>query len=136
MGKRKSKRKSKEPLSIDTLAMRWNGNQLENLITSLYKKKPSKEFLPIEENLICDGIWNKTRQTVIFNFDEKETLYPITTFYLVMTIPLSTEPILKNGTFSLLEHNLPKPFKQSLHAMNPFLTIHDSTLQNSLNSTS
>ena len=66
--------------------MASTGENIENLISSLYKKVPNKEFLPIEDNLICDGIWNKKTQTIILPFEEKETLGPSTKFYLVLTI--------------------------------------------------
>jgi hypothetical protein len=107
------KKRCKDPICIETISLHWNGEPLDNLLASLYKKNLEKDaFLPIEENLICDGIWNKNKQTLILNFDEKENLAPTTIFYLVLTVPESIEPILKNGFFSLEEHYLPKPFKQ------------------------
>jgi hypothetical protein len=117
------KKKSKDPLFIDSLCLRWHGAYLDNVIASLYKKTPSKEFLPIENNLVCDWTWNKTKQVIMFNFSDKETLHPTTTFYLVLTIPPENEQLLKNGTFSLEEQCLPKPFKQSLQTMQLSLTI-------------
>lgn len=125
------KKKSKEPLFIDTLNLTWNGKHIDHLVASLYKKNLSRDFLPIEDNLVCDGIWNKTKQTLMFNFDEKETLNPTTTFYLVLTIPNDLEPILKNGAFVLEEHCLPKPFKQNSQTMHLSLAIHDATVQQS-----
>ena len=122
------KKKSKEPLFIDTISLRWNGEPITNLIASLYKKNFSKDFLPIEDNLICDGLWNNTKQTIIFNFEEKETLTPRTTFYLVLTIPEIIEDILTKGSFSLEEQSLPKPFKQQLQSMNLSLTINAQTM--------
>ncbi len=110
------KKQCKDPLSITAISLHWNGQAIDNLVASLYKKSFSKEFLPIEKNLICDGTWNKAKQSLIFNFDEKETLLPTTTFYLVLTIPAELEDILTNGTFSLEEHYLPKPFKKCVQA--------------------
>jgi len=115
------KKHGKEPLFVDALSFHWNGKNIDNLIASLYKKS-SKTFLPIEKNLICDGIWNKTKQTLLFNFEEKETLSPTTTFYLVLTIPSDLENILFDGTFSLEECCLPKPFKQCAQAAQLSLT--------------
>ena len=37
------KKKSKEPLFIDTISLRWNGEPITNLIASLYKKNFSKD---------------------------------------------------------------------------------------------
>jgi len=108
------KKKSKHYMSIDSINLRWNGKPIDNLIASLYKKLPNKEFLPIEDNLICDGLWNKKKQTLVLNFDEKESLGPLTKFYLVLTIPEELEPILKQGSFHLEEQCLPGPFKQCI----------------------
>jgi hypothetical protein len=123
------KKKSKEPLFIDTLNLTWNGTHIDHLVASLYKKNLSREFLPIEDNLVCDGAWNKTKQTLMFNFNEKETLNPTTIFYLVLTIPDHLETTLKNGTFLLEEHCLPKPFKQCSQTMHLSLEIHDASVQ-------
>lgn len=118
------KKKSKEPLFIDTINLHWNGELIDSVVGSLYKKNLSKEFLPIDDNLICDATWNKTKQTLIFNFEEKETLTPTTTFYVVLTIPDDLEKKLKNGYFLLEEQSLPKPFKQATQAANLSLTIN------------
>ncbi len=104
-------KKSKELVSLDKINLHWNGTDIDNLIGSLYKKYPDKEFIPIEDNLICDGSWNKTKQTLILKFTERLTLGPITTFYLVLTVPETTELMLKNGSFCLEEQCLPEPFK-------------------------
>lgn len=123
------KKKSKEPLFIDTLHLAWKGTHIDHLVASLYKKNLSRTFLPIEDNLICDGIWNKTKQTLMFNFDEKETLNPTTIFYLVLTIPEDLELILKNGSFLLEEQCLPKPFKQCSQEMHLSLEINNASVE-------
>jgi len=119
------KKKSKDPIFIETISLHWNGENIPNLVASLYKKNFAKDFLPIEKNLVCDGIWNKTKQTLIFNFDEKETLAPTSTFYIVLTIPDSLEDILTTGTFLLEEENLPKPFKHCSQSTKLSLVIND-----------
>lgn len=125
------KKRCKDPICIETISLHWNGEQLDNLIASLYKKNLEKDhFLPIEENLVCDGTWNKTKQTLLLNFDEKENLAPTTIFYLVLTVPESIEPILKNGFFSLEEHYLPKPFKQCAQTEKLSLAINTTPSKN------
>lgn len=109
------KKGSKEPVCVNEINLRWHGEKLNNLIASLYRKNVSKNFLAIEENLICDGIWNEKKQTLILNFNEKENLGTTTTFYLVLTIPEAMEPILKNGYFDIESAGLPKAFKQCSH---------------------
>jgi hypothetical protein len=118
------KKKAKDPIYIDTISLHWNGEQLDNLIASLYKKNISKDFLPIEDNLICDGIWNKKKQTLILNFDEKETLDPTTIFYLVLTIPETVEQLLKTGSFQIEEESLPQPFKHCAQSEKLSLAIN------------
>lgn len=108
------KRKSKEPIFLDEIDFAWHGEKMDNLIASLYRKPYNKDFLAIEENLVCDGIWNEKTQTLIFDFDDQEKLSPTTIFYLVLTVPNSMEPILKSGHFCLKDNCLPRPFKQSL----------------------
>jgi len=106
------KKRSKNPVFVDEMNLRWHGELLDNLTGSLYKKTLGKDFLAIEENLVCDGIWNKTTQTLMFDFDEKENLGPTTVFYLILTVPDTVETILKKGYFSLKNNCLPRPFKQ------------------------
>jgi hypothetical protein len=119
------KKRCKDPIYMDTITLHWNGDNIDHLIASLYKKNRDKElFLPIEENVICDGIWNPTKQNLILHFDEKENLAPTTIFYLVLTVPEELETILKNGSFSLEEHCLPKPFKQCVQQEKLSLAIN------------
>jgi len=74
---------------------------------------------------VCDGIWSKSKQTLILNFDEKENLAPTTVFYLVLTVPEEIEPILKKGSFCLEEQCLPKPFKQCAQQEKLSLAFND-----------
>lgn len=120
------KRRSKNPIFVNEINMRWHGQNLDNLVASLYRKTYGKEFLAIEENLICDGTWNATTQTLILDFKEKEKLGPTTVFYLVLTVPAATEPILKNGYFSLENNCLPQQFKQCAQNERLILAINDS----------
>src|SRR5690606_8029013 len=57
------KKKIKDPIQVKQIIMRWTGETIDNLVASLYKKDLDKEFAPIEKNLICDGIWNKKKQS-------------------------------------------------------------------------
>src|ERR1700722_13511561 len=71
------KRAAKDSLQLQQLRLHWNGPYIEILNASLYKKNfdpTKKEFLPIDEYLICDEIWNKVKQTLLLNFDAKQTL--------------------------------------------------------------
>jgi len=120
------KKRCKDPIFIQTINFHWNGEPIDNLVGSLYKKTSAKEFLAIEENLICDGIWNKNKQMLMLDFDEKENLGPTTIFYLVLTVPESIEPILKKGSFCMEEQCLPRPFKQCAQQEKLSLAINDT----------
>jgi len=128
------KKRCKDPICIETINLHWNGEPLNNLIASLYRKNLDKDnFLPIEENLVCDGIWNKNKQTLVLNFDERENLAPTTIFYLVLTVPESIEPILRKGSFSLEEQCLPKAFKQCVQTEKLSLAFNEISPKNSQN---
>jgi len=119
------KKRSKHPIFVDKINLRWHGENLDNLIASLYRKNSGKEFLAIEQNLICDGQWNPKTQTLILDFDEEEKLAPTNIFYLVLTVPENLEPILKKGHFCLENNCLPRPFKQSAENEKLILAIND-----------
>jgi len=107
------KKKAKDTIHLNRLYLQWEGpRKIENLVASLYTSESEAEFLPIQENLVCDGIWNKCRQTLIFNFDEAESLGWRNNFYLVLTVQDQLEPLLKMGKFSLVSTMLPEPFQE------------------------
>src|SRR5205814_3895544 len=120
------KRRSKDPIFVDKINLRWHGENVDNLIASLYRKNIGKEFLAIEQNLICDGQWNPKTQTLILDFDEEEKLGTTSVFYLVLTIPETLEPLLKKGHFCLENHCLPHPFKQCAQNEKLILAINDA----------
>lgn len=108
------KKNSNELVNLSTLELHWDEEKkLDNLIASLYKKNLDKEFMAIEDNLICDGQWNKTEQTLLFSFNKKQNLGITNIFYLVLTVPNHLENILKKGRFSLKKNKLPEQFNLS-----------------------
>jgi len=104
-------KKAKESVNLHRLYLRWNGLQIENLCGSLYQKTPDKEFRPIEANLICDGVWSKTKQILMLTFDEQKTLGLRNIFYLVLTIPKEIEYTIRQGSFDIENYTLPEPFR-------------------------
>lgn len=105
------RKKAKEVINLERLYLHWTGKPLEHLLGSLYKKTHQHEFLPIEENLICDGKWNNAQQILMLDFDKQQTLGVTNTFYLVLTIPKKLEETVKAGSFDLLDYTLPEPFQ-------------------------
>lgn len=105
------KKKAKEPVNLTRLYLRWHGHHLDALVASLYKKPEDKDFLAIQENLVCDGTLDAANQTLLFNFDQKQTLGLTNIFYVVLTIPESVEPQIKQGSFELMSHYLPEQFQ-------------------------
>ena len=69
------KKKAKDTVHLNRIYLQWNGQHIENLCGSLYNTDPDKDFLPIQENVVCDSVWNKCQQTLMLNFDKKETLF-------------------------------------------------------------
>lgn len=113
------KKESAEPVYLNHLELVWQGAPIETLISSLYKQNldpNKKDFIPIEDYLVCDGTWNKRKQVLILNFDHKHTLGPINTFYLVLTVPDSLEKIVQNGSFCIEKQCLPYRLKQSIQS--------------------
>ncbi|MCA9769843.1 hypothetical protein KC460_00545 [Candidatus Dependentiae bacterium] len=109
------KKKAKDTVTLGKIYLQWHGPTLENVVGSLYKKKPDKDFLPIEENILTDGKWNKKKQTLMFNFPSYEYLGAVNTFYVVLTIPPDREHHLKNGHFSLEKRCLPGPYRECIY---------------------
>ena len=105
------RKKSQQLAKLEKIILQWHGDAIDYLNGSLYKKEPSKAFLPIEDNLLCDGSWNKPEQQLMLDFrDRKQTLGSLNIFYLVFTVPESIEQKLKKGYFYLAPANLPEPF--------------------------
>lgn len=102
------KKRSKEHVALSKIYLRWKGCPIETLTGSLYKKETDKDFHPIEEYLVCDGTWNKSKQRLLFEFDEKQTLGPTNIFYVVLTVPEELEKTLKNGSFEIEHSCLPE----------------------------
>jgi hypothetical protein len=122
------KKKIAEQVTLQTISFHWHGEPIENLSGSLYKKESSKEFIPIEKNVICDSQWNKDHQVLLFNFPKAEKLNIHSEFCLVLTIPITAlEIILKAGHFSIEEKCLPDIMQQS--SKNDTLTIAFSDIE-------
>lgn len=99
--------KSKKAFKLHTLTLRWKGKQLDTLSASLYQKQKYYDpLIPIEKNLIADGVWNKNKQILIFSLDEK--LIAINEYYLLLSFATDKEPLIKSGKFiSALAHCKP-----------------------------
>ncbi len=121
------KRSLKDSIYLQQLRLLWTGPHIDTLSASLYKKNfdpTKKEFLPIDDYLVCDGIWNKVKQTLILTFDDKQTLGALEVFYLVLTVPDSLEHILQQGSFALEKNDLPAPFAHAYRTQPLTLTLH------------
>lgn len=105
------KKRMKDPIYMHQIQLHWNGNEIENINGSLYQKQTNKEFMPIEEYLVCDGIWNKSKQRLILEFEQEKKLNSLNIFYLVLTIPNQLEEQLKTGTFEIEKYCLPEPIQ-------------------------
>jgi hypothetical protein len=118
------KKRVNETLSLTQAAFRWHGPQLSTLRASLYRKN-SEPFLPLEENVVSDGVWHPKTQQLSFQFGKKQILDPITTFYVVLTVPSPLEYTLKKGSFELLTANLPTQVQLYLEKSSLSLALSD-----------
>ncbi len=108
------KKKTLEPLCLSKLELRWNGPTLNKLIGSLYEKPNDKEFMAIEDALLCDGFWNTKTQTLILKFNKQKTLSAVNTFCVVLTVPAALEETLRHGSFDITTTSLPEPIALQL----------------------
>ncbi len=124
------KKRVNETLSLTEAAFHWNGSPIKSLHASLYRKN-GEPFLAIEENLVSDGVWKSNQQLLSFSFSNKQVLDPITTFYLVLTVPSPLEQRLKKGSFQLLASHLPAHIQPYLENKPLSLTLSDLGLRKS-----
>jgi len=99
--------KSKNAINLKELCLNWQGTLIQSnkLSASLYtKKETNNQLLPLEQNLICDGKWNKNNQEIIFLLDEK--LIAVNKYYLVISFPENLKNHLKQGSFYISENEL------------------------------
>lgn len=105
------KKRSRDPISLSSLDISWEGKKIKHLTGSLFKKESNKDLLPVEDALLSDGKWNSTQQTLHFAFNESENLNPVNTFCLVLTIPKRLESVLRKGHFVVKQTTLPSQFQ-------------------------
>jgi len=107
------KKNSNENVYLDEIDLQWKGKPLDTLQATLYKQKaPNKKFLPIEENVICDGAWRKDKQELLLRFNKRESLVSTNIFHLVITVSQNLEQQLTDGEFELKVHCLPEQYKR------------------------
>lgn len=108
------KKRTETKVRMRELRLKWHGPFLEHLTASLYKENHEKHFIPLQENVICDGQWNKKEQTLFLRFEHEEQLCAVNTFYLVLTVPQNIEKHLEHGAFTIPQASLPDPFKKAV----------------------
>ena len=105
------KKRAQDKVHLDRIYLQWDGPKIDNLIGSLYTSESHEEFIPIQDNLVCDGCWNNNQQKLLFNFEEEQLLTFKNYYFLVLTVRDEVEPVLKKGKFNLVTTTLPEPFK-------------------------
>jgi hypothetical protein len=113
------KKRSAQDVNLEQLVLHWHGKNLDNLLGSLYKKELDRPLLPLQEHLICDSYWDGSNQKLILKFDHPLPLTAHTSLCLVLTIPPTLEPTIKDGRFVLENNSLPYPLRKSF-AKQPF----------------
>ena len=98
--------KSKNAIKLKKLNLQWSGKFIneKNITASLYQKKElCNDLIPIEENLVCDGKWDKEKQEIVFQLNEK--LVAINKYYLVLNFPDNVKSNLRSGSFVLSKND-------------------------------
>jgi hypothetical protein len=94
--------KIKIPMMLEKLNLHWHGATIQNLQASLYQKREmDPNLVPVEKNLVCDGVWNPQAQELSFNVNQK--VVSINNYYLFLSFPTHDEQSIKKGHFSLPE---------------------------------
>ena len=106
------KKLAPEFISMEEIHLIWKGEEIEQLIGSLYEKNSDKNFMPIERYLICDSQWKKSEQKLILKFNTPKKLYATNKLSLVLTIPKNMETTLKKGCFTIESDVLPEPYNE------------------------
>ncbi len=90
--------RSKQPIKLTTLTLKWQGLPLTHLAASLYQKKEREHsVIPIEQNLVCEGKWNAQQQQLVFTLDEK--IVAVNKYHLLLSFPNKLEHRVKSGSF-------------------------------------
>lgn len=93
---------AREKVLINKLELSWNGKPLENLSFSLHKEPRNCDSLMLEENFIGNGSWNKEKQKIKFNLNEK--ILGRSKYYVIVMFKPGQESILKSGNFKVLSN--------------------------------
>ena len=60
--------------------------------------------MPVAKNLVCDGVWNKNRQEVMFQLNEK--LIAVNKYHLVISFPNKIKGFIQKGSFNVSDDSL------------------------------
>lgn len=126
------RKRTKEPISMTHLILSWQGEELEHLIGSLYQSIPNKDFMPIEQYLICDSHWQQSGQKLIFKFLKPLSLESLTELRLVLTVPMEMHEKLKQGSLKVEADYMPDQIREMLQNQSAVLTFHDCGAGNTL----
>ncbi len=94
--------KSTQPINLQELHLQWRGEKIARLQASLYQKKETDNLLiPIQENLVCDGLWNARKQMLTFHLDKK--IVAVNKYYLFLNFAENDAYKVKHGAFIIPE---------------------------------
>ena len=97
--------KSKEAFKLKKINIQWLGKKIDSLSAALFSKRRKEPcVIPIEDNLVCDGVWDKHKQQIIFSLNKK--IVATNSYHLVLSFPGNVESSLKKGKFKISKKNL------------------------------
>ncbi len=94
--------KSKRPRYLTLVVLQWVGGKIPSLTAGLYQKKERESVpKPIQENWICDGVWDEATQQLTFKLNEK--VVAVNKYHLIISFPHTVERSIKKGSFSVAQ---------------------------------
>jgi hypothetical protein len=102
------KKRTSATLPLKQLAFKWQGPKLKQLHGALYEQPPHKNrLIATDQYVLEDSTWDSATQTLFFTFDPPLKLTSLQTWHLVITIPESLEPTVRQGSLQLKADLLP-----------------------------
>lgn len=120
-----------QSLFLEKLLLSWRGTPFKHLTASLYKKPIDREFMPLQENLVCESCWHEKTQQIVFKLNQPFALETHTILCLVLTVPPALVTSLEKGYFEVERSSLPLLIQQSLSSK-PLTLVCSPTITNNL----
>ncbi len=87
---------------LNHVILQWRGKKIDSLSASLYEKKATDDaVIPIQDNFICDGCWDASKQQM--HFDVNKKIVAVNCYSLLLSFSKALEVVIKTGDFEVLK---------------------------------